>query len=99
MEATAKQNDWVSVETSAGKPIQAGGATITPFATSLRIGPPNLLFGMIWNRPASILIQSADGQEEVQQIPDITRQVLWGLLGMTLVMAALMWIFNRKQSQ
>ena len=99
MESTEKRSDWVSMETSAGKSIQAGKATITPFATSLRISPPKLPFGMIWNRPASILIQSADGQEEVQQIPDITRQVLWGLLGMTLVMAALMWIFNRKQSQ
>jgi len=98
MESAEKRNDWVSVETSAGKSIQASGATITPFATSLRIGPPNLPFGLIWNRPSSILIQSADGQEEVQQVPDITRQVLWGLLGVTLVMAALMWIFNRKQS-
>ena len=99
MESTEKRNDWMSVETSAGKPIQAGGATITPFATSLRIGPPNLPFGMIWNRPTSILIQAADGQEEVQQVPDITRQVLWGLLGVTFVMAALMWVFNRKQSK
>ncbi len=99
MESAAKQNDWVSVETSAGKSIQAGGATITPFATSLRIGPPNLPFGMVWNRPTSILIQSVDGQEEVRQVPDITRQVLWGLLGMTLVMAALMWVINRKNSQ
>lgn len=99
MESATKRNDWVNVETSAGKSIQAGEATITPFATSLRIGPPNLPFGLIWNRPTSILIQSAGGQEEVQQVPDITRQVLWGLLGVTIVMAALMWIINRKHSE
>lgn len=99
MEPAAKRNDWVSVETRAGKSIQASGATITPFATALRIGPPNLPFGMIWNRPTSILIQSADGQEEVRQVQDITRQVLWGILGVTLVMGALIWIFNRKQSK
>lgn len=97
MELEVKRNGWISVETSAGKSIPASGAIITPFATALRIGPPNLPFGMIWNRPTSILIQSADGQEEVQQVQDITRQVLWGLLGVTFVMAALMWLFNRKQ--
>ena len=98
MESARKRNDWLSMETNAGQTIQAGQSKITPFATALRIGPPGSAFGLIWNRPTSILIQSADGQEEVQQVPDITRLVLWGLLGVTLFMALLMWITNRKKS-
>ena len=98
MEAATTRNEWFSVETNAGQAIKASEATITPFATAVRIGPRNAPFGMIWNRPTSILIQSAGGQEEVRQIPDVTRQVLWGLLGITLVMAVWMWVTNRKKS-
>ena len=88
----------LNVETHAGQPIQAGGTTITPFSTSLRIGIPGLTGGPIWNRPTSILIESGDGQEQVQPVTDITRTIEWMLLGATIIMALLIWIFNRKSS-
>jgi hypothetical protein len=98
MKTDSTRSSLLNVETHAGQPIQAGGTTITPFSTSLRIGIPGLNGGLIWNRPTSILIESADGQEQVQPVPDITRQVEWLLLGATLLMALLIWIFNRKNS-
>jgi len=97
MNVTSPNNRVVYVETKAGTPIQQGQVTITPFASSLRIGIPGRPVGLIWNRPSSILIQSADGDERVQTIPDITRQIEWILLGVTVLMALIVWISNRKK--
>lgn len=41
--------------------------------------------GIIWNRPASVLVIAADGTEQVVRIPDRTRQVVWGSLGAAVI--------------
>ena len=94
---TTPKTRLVQVETHAGIPIKHGRITITPFARSLRIGSTGKHGGLIWNRPASILIQSADGEEQIMPIPDITRQILWTLLGVSVLIALLAWIFNRNK--
>jgi hypothetical protein len=91
------KSSWFNIETQAGSPIQAGNRKITPFATSWRLSIPGISGGLVWNRPTSILIESPEGDEAVQAIPDITRQVLWALLGASLAMAILVWLTNRKR--
>ncbi len=62
----------VRVETMAGTPVQVGDWTITPQARALSIRLP--FGGLVWNRPAAVLVERA-GQVERIPIPDVTRQV------------------------
>lgn len=88
----------INLETQGGQPISAGNFTLTPFAQSLRIRIPGLRGGLVWNRPISILVTGADGQEQVIPVPDVTRQVQWGLLGGGLAGSLLLWlIFQRNR--
>jgi len=55
-------------------------------------------FGLVWNRPISILTIEADGKEQVIPIRDRTREIVWtlyGALGFLAVMTAL--IEQRKR--
>jgi uncharacterized membrane protein len=64
-----------------GEPIQAGMFTLVPFNQVVRIQIPGLMGGLVWNRPSSILTRTADGQEFVIPIQDVTRQVQIVLFG------------------
>jgi hypothetical protein len=85
----------VAIETRAGEPIQAGNRTLIPFARSLRFQLPGRPGGLIWTCPASLLVKDSDGQEQVLPIPDITRRIQLGLLGLCLGML-LMWILPSR---
>ncbi len=74
-------NKLFSYETAIGDPVFVGSTRIIPFAQSLRIRLPFINGGFIWNRPASILVTRPDGDEQVLQVPDITRRVQLALLG------------------
>lgn len=87
---------FVDIETRSGEPIQAGGRTLTPFSQVLQIRIPGLSGGLIWNRPVSVLAVSDDGQEQVIPVPDLTRQVQWGLLGSSLAGSLLLWFIFRR---
>lgn len=84
--------NMVSFETKSGPPIAYHDAKITPFSQSLRIQPPGFPGGLIWNRPASVLVVGADGQEQVLLVQDITRQIVWTLAGATLLIALFAWL-------
>lgn len=81
----------ISVENKAGEPIQFGATRLAPFSQCVRVQIPGLRGGIIWNRPLSVLVTHADGDEEVIPVPDITRIVIWSLLGA----AALSWLLTR----
>jgi hypothetical protein len=87
--------NFIEIETKAGQPIQGEKITLTPYAQSLRIQIPGWNGGLIWNRPVSILAATEDGQEEIIPVPDVTRQVLWGLLGASLGTALVLFIISR----
>lgn len=84
--------EFINVEIRAGRPIEAGKRTITPFAQSVQFNLPAWNGGLIWNRPVSILVQAEDGQEEVISIPDVTRQTIWAFCGASLVLMVISWI-------
>ena len=86
------------IETQAGTPIVSNGIRLLPFAKSLRLYLPMINFGLVWNRPISILTIEADGKEQVIPIRDRTREIVWtlyGALGFLAVMTAL--IEQRKR--
>lgn len=85
----------ISIETHSGQPIRAGQNTITPFSWALRLHIPGLKGGLIWNRPTSVLIQSADGHEQVLSITDVTRMVEWSLFFSSLASVLLLGFIFR----
>ena len=87
--------DFLNVEIRAGEPVSIGERTVTPFAQSIQITLPGQIGGFIWNRPVSVLVQSDDGKEEVLPITDVTRLVLFNLIGMSLGVIAFIWLVSR----
>jgi LPXTG-motif cell wall-anchored protein len=86
----------INVETKAGKPIQIGEATITPFANAMQVKLPFIQGGLVWNRPVAVAVQTAQGQEYILPIQDVTRQILFALMGASLIGGVLLLFFSRK---
>jgi hypothetical protein len=90
--------DFVNWETQSGTPITYRGGKLIPFSQALRIHIPGLSGGLIWNRPVSVLAVDTKGQEQILPVQDVTRQVVWSLWGITLLMM-LLGLFIRKRSR
>jgi hypothetical protein len=89
----------INNETKAGKPITFEGTTIVPFANSIHVRMPFIQGGLIWNRPVAVAIQTARGEEYVLPIQDVTRQILFALMGASLISSILIYIFARKTTR
>ena len=89
--------EFIQSETTPGETIKAGDVEITPFAKSLIIKIPGFAGGLIWNRPHSIMVQSADGDEQIYPVVDVTRQVLWLLTGIGIVGILSVLIFSKRK--
>lgn len=85
----------LDVEINAGDPISADGYTLTPFAQSIKVTLPGFPGGFIWNRPVSILVENPDGNEQVIPIQDVTRQVVFGLIGVSLGIVMISWLISK----
>jgi hypothetical protein len=86
----------LQVENKAGTPVLAGGRRIIPFSQSVQITFPGFPGGAVWNRPLSILAVSANGDEQVIHVVDITRRVQWALLAGGLLGGLLLWILDQR---
>lgn len=88
-------NNILSIETKAGKPVIVGSTRVIPFARVLCIQFPGIHGGIIWNRPVSVLAATADGQEHVLPVSDVTRETQLKILGAGLVGSILIWFLFR----
>ena len=77
--------NWLKLETQSGQPIQIREATLTPFFQTVRFNIPKLPFYFSWKRPVSILVTNKKNQEAILPIRDITRQIIIGILGFSLL--------------
>lgn len=87
---------FLQIDTRAGDPIPVGDTTILPLARSLRLRLPGRWGGLIWNRPASVVVQTADGQEYTLPVRDVTRQVQFALIGGGLMGVIFVWLLTRR---
>jgi hypothetical protein len=87
---------FFEIQTKTGEPINHGDITLTPFSQSVSFRLPGLNGGLIWNRPVSLLSETKNGQEQLISIPDVTRQLQWGILGASLGCAFIMWILSNR---
>ncbi len=79
----------ISYTEKTGSPLEVSGKKITPLNRVLQISAPGLPAGLIWNRPSALLVADEQGQEYRLPVTDVTRMVIWGLLGAGLVFALL----------
>jgi len=91
-----KMSTLIRSETRTGQSISTHGFKLTPFSRSLTLRIPGINGGLIWNRPASVLVQAEDGQEYVLPVIDFTRQVQWALYGLALGAGLLFLLFSIK---
>ena len=85
----------LNVEIQAGKPVEIGEHTITPFAQSVQVALPGVTGVMIWNRPVYVLVQRGNGQETVLPVFDVTRQAIFGIIGSGLSAVLIVWLISR----
>lgn len=90
-------NRGLKHEILAGKPISAGGRTIFPFMETWRLSEPGTHWAFTYSRPASILARTADGQETVLPVPDLTRRVILLLVAASIGATLMMWIVTRSR--
>lgn len=87
---------FVNIEVSGGDPISFGGTTLTTFVRTVSLRLPGLRGGLFWSKPVSVLVQDQDGQEQVVQVEDVTRQIQVALIGGSLLAVLLLkFITNR----
>lgn len=89
---------WIQMETRAGEPVTAGGNILIPMARVLRVMLPGMpAGGLIWNRPSAVVVRSADGQEQVLPVRDVTRQAQWALFGVALALLLPALLLRRRR--
>jgi hypothetical protein len=88
---------FLQIDTRVGDPITVGDTTLLPLAKSLRLRLPGRRGGVIWNRPASVVVQTAGGQEYSLPVRDVTRQVQFALIGGGLAGIFLVWLLTGRK--
>lgn len=88
----------LNTETKPGNPLAVGRLRLLPFAQSVSLSLPGHRFGLVWSRPVSVLVTGPDGQEQVLEVPDPTRKIVWTLYGLMAVTAivAVLWKALRR---
>ena len=71
---------WLTSEIKTGNPLYIGRLKIVPFSKVWHLRFPIIHGGIIWNKPASVLLTNGEGLERVYPIRDYTRLALWTLL-------------------
>jgi hypothetical protein len=88
---------WITIETRAGAPVQAGNISLIPLARSMRIQLPGTPGGLVWNRPVSVVATGPGGRQQVLPVLDVTRRAQLVLLGAGLLGSLLLWLtFGRR---
>lgn len=65
----------IQIETQWGKPIHVDDRRIIVQSRALKIRVPVLNSAFVWNRPVSVLVQYADGRDQVLPVRDVTHLV------------------------
>ena len=84
------------IETLTGQPIKVKGTQLRVRSQVVQLRLPVISGGLIWNRPVAVLVQSADGQDRLLPIPDLTRTAVLALTMLGLATAFLVRLFRRK---
>ena len=87
----------IRYETQTGEPLLVGDTQITPLARVLRMQLPGSFKGLIWNRPAGVLVKTRHGQEQILPVRDVTRQAQLALLAIGLLVGFLILLVSGRR--
>jgi len=84
-------------ETRPDPALKSEAFTLIPFTQHTGVQLPNGEVRWLWKRPVSILIQKADGSEEVVPIIDTQRNLLLAILAAGLATGLVFWRLGRRR--
>lgn len=79
-----------------GQPIKVKDTQLRVRSQVVQLQLPFISGGLIWNRPIAVLVHTADGQDQILPIPDLTRTAILTLLVLSLAGTFLLVLFRRK---
>jgi hypothetical protein len=85
------------IETGTGQPIKVKDTQVRVRSQVVQLRFPFIHGGLIWNRPVAVLVRTADGQDQVLPVPDVTRNAVLMLFMLSLVGTFLVRLFQRKR--
>lgn len=88
---------WITLESRAGEAVQAGVRRLTPLASVVRLEIPGWQGGLVWNRPAAVLVSEPDGSEKLLAVRDTTRLAQLLILSAGLFGSWLIWLAFRTR--
>lgn len=86
------------IETLTGGPVKVQDSQVRVRSQVLQLRFPFIHGGLIWNRPVAVLVRTADGQDHILPVLDVTRTAVLMLLAFSLAGTFLLTLFRRKRS-
>ena len=90
-------NSLLRIETLTGPPVKVKDIQLRLRSQVVQLRFPFISGGLIWNRPVAVLVRTADGQDQIFPIPDVTRTAVLILLMLSLAGIFLLMSFRRKR--
>jgi hypothetical protein len=84
------------IETQTGQPVNVKDTQLRVRSQVLQLRFPFISGGLIWNRPMAVLVRTADGQDQILPVQDVTRTAVLMLLIFSLAGTFLLMLFRRK---
>ena len=90
------QTSILRIETLTSPPITVSDGQLSVRSKYVQLRLPTVNGGLIWNRPVAIVVHAVDGKEKIIPILDITRIVLFTLVGLCFISTFVLMLLRRK---
>ena len=89
---------YIDTQVHFGRATKVGNLELTPYSRATIVHIPGPTGGLVWNRPAGVLVKNENGDETALPIRDETRIAQVALIGMGLIGAAIAWLVLGRRS-
>jgi hypothetical protein len=89
-------NSFLHIETFTSQPIKVKDSQIRLRSQVIQFRLPIGHGGLIWNRPTAVLVHTADGQDHILPVLDVTRIAVLALITFSFISTFLFMRFRRK---
>ena len=93
------QTSKFRIETLTSPPITIPDGQLSIRTQVVQVNVPSINGGLIWHRPVATVVRTADGQESIIPILDITRIVLFTLAGFCFTSIFVLMFLRRNKFQ
>lgn len=87
----------IQIETLTGEPVKIQDTQLRVRSQVFQLRFPLISGGLIWNRPVAVLVRTADGQDQILPVRDLTRTIVITLLLLPLTGIFLFSLIRRKK--